>query len=184
MEFIDELKEEAEKYNLAATRPLSEQEQEDLAVEHDLDDWEEEEEPIKSLFNNDMLPTVEDLVQHDLLMFKFDLKHQVSCHCKDDLDVIRLINYIRAKAELASSTGTGATGITEAFICTLVDEIEKRSFAVDETYLKPMIEGDPLLYSYEDTLFTVEDDVQELVPEVDTGGFKDTTGNTSADTMP
>ena len=153
MEFIseEELKSIKDE-ELIATAP---QEDVDIEIEQDLDDWIEEEETIaiKSLFNYDLLSSVELLLTHDMELFNFDLKQLVSEHCGgDDISVIRLINFIR------SSAASQSIDNNDQFISDLILKIEQKAFLQGEDYMKPIIEDDPLLYLYEGTLIAEEAD--------------------------
>ncbi|KAJ1407445.1 hypothetical protein B484DRAFT_456564 [Ochromonadaceae sp. CCMP2298] len=135
-----------------APRKLSEQEQEDRDIELDLDDWVEEEDAVKSLFNDDLLPTVEDILSHDIGLFNFDLKQMVEETCTDDIGVIKLINFIRRSV---ASAEEGA--ISVSFAEGLAVEIKTREFLNGDENLKPVLADDPLLYLYEGTIFTAAD---------------------------
>ena len=139
--------------------PRKEPEEEgDIEAEEDLEDWVEEEEEIriKSLFNDDILSSVEMLVAHDAELFKFDLKLVVTSVCSDDVGVIKLINFIRAM--VADVTVHQDEEVNEAFIIELTKQIVTKEFMQNDVYMKPVIEDDPLLYLYEDTLITFDDD--------------------------
>lgn len=122
-------------------------EDEEVDMERDLEDWVEEEEKIKSLFNDDRLESVEQLVAHDREMFGFDLKSIVSQNCSDDIEVIKLINFIRSKVS-TQETDT----ISPEFISGLVETICSKDFIQNDAFMKPFIEDDPLLYLYEEEL--------------------------------
>lgn len=147
MEFIDksELQEIVDE-QVAKTTADSDDE-----IEQDLDDWEEADDvQIKSLFNNDHLTSVDLLVSHDLDLFKFDLKATVTDHCTDDISVIKLINFIRTIV-----SNQAADEITAEFVAALVGRIEAKEFMESDAYMKPVVEEDPLLYLYEESLLTI-----------------------------
>ena len=152
MEFVDE---QELKDAIDEVVPVVDREQEDIEIEQDLEDWVEDDETIqiKSLFNDDMLSSVEQLVSHDLELYEFDLKKIVADHCSDDLSVIKLINFIRARAAV-----TAITTIDSGFIIDVKSCIERKEFLEGDVYMKPVIEDDPLLYLYEETLIDAQSD--------------------------
>lgn len=120
--------------------------------DRNFDDWVEEQDEevhIKSLFNEDVLASVELLVSHDFDLFNFDLKLIVSENCSDDASVIMLINFIRSKVAKIPS-------VNQDFITDLLQQIESKVYLQNEEYMKPVIEDDPLLYLYEDSLIIME----------------------------
>jgi hypothetical protein len=135
-----------------APKKLSEQEQEDRDIELDLDDWVEEEDAVKSLFNDDLLPIMEDLLSHDIGLFNFDLKQMVEETCTDDIGVIKLINFIR-RSVASAEEGTVSVRFAEG----LAVEIKTKEFLNGDENLKPVLADDPLLYLYEGTIFTAAD---------------------------
>jgi hypothetical protein len=140
-----------------APRKLSEQEQEDREIEQDLDDWVEEEDAVKSLFNDDLLPTVEELLSHDIGLFNFDLKLLVEETCTDDISVIKLINFIR-KSVASAEEGAVSVSFAEG----LAADIKTKEFLTGDENLRPVLADDPLLYLYEGTIFTAGDaDVED-----------------------
>jgi type IV secretory pathway VirB4 component len=143
MEFLneEEIKDIAnEEVNLAP------RDEEEIDIEKDLDDWVEDDQvEIKCMFNNDIVHSVDELVAHDLDMYGFDLKGSVQSSGGDDLSIIKLINFIRSEVQ---ARGDGA--IDEAFITALKSSIENKVYAEGDTYMKPVIEEDPLLFMYEE----------------------------------
>lgn len=114
-------------------------------IENDLDDWVEEDNvDIKSLFNEDIVHSVDELLSHDRDLFGFDLKLSIQGNCTDDISIIKLINFIRAEVALHS-------GIVEGtFIGALRERIDAKVFLDGEGYMKPTIEDDQLLFLYEE----------------------------------
>lgn len=149
MEFLDK----AELQEIVDEQVVKTTTDSDDEIEKDLDDWVEDADDdvqIKSLFNHDHLASVDLLVTHDLDLFKFDLKSTVSEHCTDDISVIKLINFIR------SAVATQAVdGVTQEFVSLLIQRIEGKEFLQNDDYMMPVLEDDPLLYLYEETLLTV-----------------------------
>lgn len=143
MEFLNEsdLKDIAEE-----VVERSPQEGEDSDIERDLEDWVEDDEiVVKSLFNEDTLKSVEELILHDKEIFGFDLREQVKAHCTDELSIIRLINFVRSET-------AAAPAVDSNFIDSLVIKIGTKEFASDDKYMVPVIEDDPLLFSFEESL--------------------------------
>lgn len=117
-------------------------------IERDLEDWVEEGEAMKSLFNEDRLDTVSSLISHDLDLFGFDLRSVVREYCSDDdLSVIKLINFIRSNVAKQP-----VELINAEFISNLVQSIGTKEFIQNDEYMKPVIEDDPLLFLYEEEL--------------------------------
>lgn len=117
-------------------------------IERDLEDWVEEGEAMKSLFNDDRLESVTALINHDLEQFGFDLRSIVHEYCnEDDLSVIKLINFIRSNVSKQPSDSINAE-----FISNLIQSIGTREFMQNDEYMKPVIEDDPLLFLYEEEL--------------------------------
>ena len=59
-------------------------------------DWEEENDVfIVSLFSHFSSGDIKEVFEHDLLNFKFNIKDIASKFCVDEVDLIKLINFIR-----------------------------------------------------------------------------------------
>ncbi|KFM23394.1 putative protein arginine N-methyltransferase 3 [Auxenochlorella protothecoides] len=94
-------------------------------------DWEESEEgPVKSLFSDTWLPTVEEVIKHDSEVHGFDLSLFRKQENLDTYGTLQLINYIRGCA------GEGA----EAVLPTLAT----RPWA-DDAFFLPTLAGDGML---------------------------------------
>lgn len=118
------------------------------------DDWSdaEEEEAVTSLFSSARLASVKELIQYDLEHTGFDLNSTVQAHCRDELDFIKLINFIRKHV---------SQGLQQA---ELADLIATKAFQ-DDQYMRPVLENDSLLYLFEEAFDFPEDDpAAEEVP--------------------
>lgn len=145
--------------------------EEDQLREHDLDPEEEEEESDKedfrdwqadededaddtfvtSLFCSSRLPSITALVEHDKQTFHFDLGEIVKQYCTDDFSYIKLINFIRSVVQ----DKTEDSSIEDAIVY-LSEQLVTKQFLEGEQYLKPVLENDALLFSYDD-LFDFDD---------------------------
>ena len=152
---------------------------EEVDVEDDTDnynDWESDgdadDAPVKSLFCDVLLPSVQAQLDFDRQTFDFDLKNIITeMNLQDDLLLIMLVNYIRHVSKSASSS-TGTVDVKA-----LSDSIRNREFITDtDAYMKPVLEDDPLLYGLRDALGEgfdrddYEDDDEEQHDDIDTGG--------------
>lgn len=126
-------------------------------IENDLEDWIDDEEDdkllIKSLFDDSHFPTVESLLHYDSEVYKFDLRQIIHDQFHDDISIIKLINFIRFKV-----LSLEKSSISDVFIAEIIRLVGTNEFLSDDTYMKPVLEDDPLLYLYEDNLITMDDD--------------------------
>jgi len=126
-------------------------------IENDLEDWIDDEEDdnlmIKSLFDDSHFPTVESLLHYDSNVYKFDLRQIIHGQFHDDISIIKLINFIRFKV---SSAEKGS--ISDEFIEEIIRMVGTKEFLSNDLYMKPVLEDDPLLYLYEDNLIAIDND--------------------------
>jgi hypothetical protein len=126
-------------------------------IENDLEDWIDDEEDdkllIKSLFDDSHFPSVESLLHYDSEVYKFDLRQIIHDQFHDDISIIKLINFIRFKV-----LSLEKSSISDVFIAEIIRSVGTNEFLSDDTYMKPVLEDDPLLYLYEDNLITMDDD--------------------------
>jgi protein arginine N-methyltransferase 3 len=98
--------------------------------EEDWSDWIEEAQPVRSLWDDTLLPTATEAVQHDARIHGFDIVEHSARLGLDYYGYMRLVNYIRAEkpspAE-AKALSRDAPLFTE------------------DAYLKPALEDDALL---------------------------------------
>lgn len=129
----------------------------DESDKDDFRDWQaedgedEEESAVKSLFCAQKLPSLTELVEHDKKHFGFDLQATVKDFCEDDFSYIKLINFIRATVKDKDAEISNK----EELVAIVRGLMESRAFLDGETYLKPVIESDPLLFLF-DELFEFE----------------------------
>lgn len=139
---------------------LSEEEDEDK----DFDEWVEDDDsqPVKSLFSNQNLPSIQALIEHDREKFGFDLQQVVGQYCTDDISFIKLVNFLRSVVQ------TMSTADTATIIAKIEEDLQKREFLEGDTYMRPILSDDPLLYQYEDffTNIVVEDDTTQTMPVI------------------
>ena len=120
-------------------------------------DWEEENDVfIVSLFSHFSSGDIKEVFEHDLLNFKFNIKDIASKFCVDEVDLIKLINFIRKQIHDAQCC---SKVIDDEFINNLKWKISADEFMHDE-YLKPVMANDALLCQLDDImeLGEVEDD--------------------------
>jgi 2-polyprenyl-3-methyl-5-hydroxy-6-metoxy-1,4-benzoquinol methylase len=112
-------------------------------------DWEsdnEEELPVKSLFSDVILPTIEILFEHDLNNHNFDLRTMANTMGNDDVSLIKLINFIRYQVNKQNGN------ITTQFIEELQNEILSKEFLNNDLYMKVVLQEDPLLFSLREAM--------------------------------
>jgi type I protein arginine methyltransferase len=143
---MEELTSAIEEVNLEKQQ----EDEDDASDKEDFSGWVDDEEDngrVKSLFGNTLLDSVEKLVEHDKKVFHFDLMQMVKEVCTDDFSFIKLINFIRSFSS--------SLPLQQLDIPMLEELIRSKAFLEDETYLKPVLEDDPLLFLYEE-LFQLE----------------------------
>lgn len=142
---------------VSAEEPVDDRSDEgDESDKDDFRDWqaedgEDEEEAVKSLFCSQKLPSLAELVEHDKKIFGFDLQAVVKDVCQDDFSYIKLINFIRSSVKEKEAEASSK----EDLVASVTRLIESKVFLDGETYLKPVIESDPLLFLF-DELFEFE----------------------------
>jgi len=115
--------------------------------------------PVRSLFCDILLPSVQAQLEYDKQTFGFDLKGIITdMNLHDDLLLIMLVNYIRTVVK--NTTVADSTGQVD--ITALSDSIRNKTFMTDsDTYMKPVLDDDPLLYGLRDALGEGFDDDDE-----------------------
>lgn len=132
------------------------------AIDHDsgsengedgFQDWEEDIDEcteVKSLFCENVLPTVSALMVHDIENFGFDLFLCCQAVGMEDIALIKLVNFIRMK--VSESGNEGKTRADQAaFAAALQEQIcQHPEIASDDQYMVPVWQNgdtpDPLLY--------------------------------------
>ncbi|CAO3675503.1 unnamed protein product [Umbelopsis vinacea] len=119
------------------------------------DDWEgeEEQEEMKCLFCSSKFDTASSVFSHCLDAHKFDFVKTRQQLGLDFYQCIRLINYIRREA-----TKNPDIGNTTPFTLT-----GSEKFLTEDQYLAPVLEGDGLLYAFEDLDLDDETDFEAPV---------------------
>lgn len=134
------------------------------------EDWVEDDdaEQIQSLFSVTILPSVEEMLNHDLESFGFDLREIVGSSCQEYQDVILLINFIRSTVAAMEDKGGN---VDVMFVQSLVARIQEGEFKDESMYMTPVKEDDALLYLLQDALINL-DPVRFgfLVDEMETDG--------------
>ena len=140
---------------------------EDEAEEDDknFDEWVEDDdsEPVKSLFSQQVLPSIQALIEHDREQFGFDLPQVVSQCCTDDISFIKLVNFLRSTVQSMS------TAETTVIITKIEEDLIKREFFEGDDFMRPVLSDDPLLYLYEDIFTNIvigEDDATPAMPAI------------------
>ena len=124
--------------------------------EHEtFEDWVEDDdaEHIKSLFSTTILSSVENMLQHDLKSFGFDLREIVGSFCQEYQDVILLINFVRSSVKAMEATGGNVDAV---FAQSLVIHIQEGKFKDESLYMAPVQEDDALLYLLQDALINLD----------------------------
>ncbi|EEH20217.1 hypothetical protein PABG_02476 [Paracoccidioides brasiliensis Pb03] len=131
----------------------------DLSKDEGWEDLEldEESEPVISLFNDKVFPDARSMLHDCKENFHLDFLRVQKDLDLDFLGTIRLVNYIRSEVKAGN----------------LTPDVSSASLFDDERYLRPVLEGDALLYSLDDLS-------EELSPGQDVGG--DDGGVKQADT--
>ncbi len=127
------------------------------------EDWadDEHEEPLelKSLFSNQIYPTVDELVEGDEKNFGFNIhivaKNLVDSSSDKDKAVIMLVNFVRYSVKSAEQ-------IDNNFVNSLLEDIEKRNFLEDEKYMMPVLLNDDLLYKLGEHIGLTLDDEDDV----------------------
>ncbi|RUS31587.1 hypothetical protein BC938DRAFT_477501 [Jimgerdemannia flammicorona] len=136
-------------------------------------DWDEAEaEPTMCLFDNTVLPSPKEALDHMRDMHGFDLTKIKGEKGLDFYKTVTLINYIRHQTSLYKCYSCGATfddlaqmtsHMQEAGCFVKVPDIEA-GFWKDQKYLFPTYDNDPLLTGFDDG----EDDDEPMDPEART----------------
>lgn len=122
------------------------------------EDWEEEEDDVisaKSLFCDEVFPSIALLMEHDMTTYGFSLQEAALSLGMGDLSLIMLINFIRRKVQEANQK------IDAAFIDGIKKELSDRSFLQSDENMIPAIQDDPLLFLLRDALGITDDEDDE-----------------------
>eukprot|EP01024_Parvocaulis_polyphysoides_P051837 TRINITY_DN5112_c0_g3_i1.p1 TRINITY_DN5112_c0_g3~~TRINITY_DN5112_c0_g3_i1.p1 ORF type:complete len:404 (+),score=69.21 TRINITY_DN5112_c0_g3_i1:35-1213(+) len=112
--------------------------------EEEWDEWEEQEEDqTKSLFDDTVLPSVEDCLQYDQQAYSFNIATFCAKNNLDDVGRIKLINFIR------SEVSKGGNPLSQ-----IISHSSSKQVPWDkQEFLMPHSENDPLLwFDFEDYL--------------------------------
>lgn len=148
MEFVDKSEEK-----LPSEDVLTQDRADEVAeaeIENDYDDWceDDEDETFQSLFSETKLPSINALIEHDVLNFGFDLKEVVKGTCDDEIAFIKLINFIRRSHQESKMSPSELAII-----------IQSKAFLEDDNNMKPVLPTDNLLLNFEDVfVFSVDQD--------------------------
>ncbi len=131
------------------------------------DDWVEDEEdnpPIKSLFDSHQFSSISSFLQYQIEKFQFDLNSIVHAKCRNSFDFIKLVNFIRHFSLTESEKGEN-----EALSAMHLENL-KAMIAEDrwmaEEFMRPVLPDDSLLFLYEEAFSFAEDDEDEAaVPQ-------------------
>ncbi|CAN0115742.1 unnamed protein product [Scytosiphon promiscuus] len=134
----------------------------DITGEDEWSDWEEEDVPARSLFEEKVLPSAKEALKYDNDTYDFDL---LAIRTKLGLDFygcVKLVNFVRT--EVASAESDGGSGGDPKAVAAGVEEavLSSRGGAFsDEKYLRPALEDDALLLSLEELLLQGSDDADD-----------------------
>ncbi|KAL4935422.1 hypothetical protein BDV06DRAFT_207069 [Aspergillus oleicola] len=124
-------------------RPLKDVDRDSVTSEDsdatDEEGWEDlepddETQPVVGLFSDKVYPDVRSMLQESKDKHNFDLKKLQKDLDLDFLDTIKLVNYMRLSVKEGN----------------LTPDVSSKEKFQDETYLKPVLEDDALLYSLDD----------------------------------
>lgn len=133
--------------------------EEESDSEGGFEDWESDEEteqyPVQSLFSNQILSSVKDLIEHEKQKYGFDLRSVVEKVGYGDMSLIMLVNYIRhtVRERLSSKDGE----IDADFIKNLESNASSCAFLNDERYMRPVLQDDALLFNLREALIGASD---------------------------
>ena len=114
----------------------SEQLRDEIEDEQGWEDLEDdrEEVQVKSLFDDKTFSSAQEVFQHCKDNYDFDIRQLKRDLELEDLDLIKLVNYIRTHVKAGN----------------IKPDISSKSCFEGDIYLKPVLEGDALLYSLDD----------------------------------
>lgn len=107
------------------------------------DDWIEDDEEIvriKSLFDSHYLNSVKALLEYDSKTYQFNLQEIVYEICHDEIDFIKLINFLRKTIQTNQTINNAE----------LTQLVLNKQFLQDDTNMIPVLEDDPLLFLFEE----------------------------------
>ncbi|CEL07493.1 Putative Protein arginine methyltransferase RmtB [Aspergillus calidoustus] len=128
---------------LSSDRPLNDVDRDSVTSEDsdatDEEGWEDvepddETQPVVGLFSDKVYPDVRSLLVETKEKHDFDLRRILKELDLDDLDTIKLVNYIRSEVKAGN----------------LTPDVSSKDKFEDDAYLKPVLEDDALLYSLGD----------------------------------
>ncbi|KAL5340087.1 S-adenosyl-L-methionine-dependent methyltransferase [Aspergillus crustosus] len=128
---------------LPSDRPLNDVDRDSVTSEDsdatDEEGWEDlepddETQPVVGLFSNKVYPDAQSMLKESKDKHKFDLKKIQKELDLDFLDTIKLVNYVRSQVKDGN----------------LTPDVSSKDKFHDDTYLKPVLEDDALLYSLDD----------------------------------
>ncbi|CAN0484394.1 unnamed protein product [Ectocarpus sp. 12 AP-2014] len=135
----------------------------DVTGEDEWSDWEDEDIPARSLFEDKLLPSAKEALKYDSDTYNFDLFVLRTKLGLDFYGCVKLVNYVRA--EVSSASGGGLKDVA-ADIEAAVVASKGEAFA-DERFLRPALEDDALLLSLEELLLqgdNQDDDEDDAPP--------------------
>lgn len=132
-------------------------------------DWEDDDDDdlsVKSLFDNKVFKSINEMVIYDFESFGFDLRGLIKCLGPNDTKIIQVVNYIRSQTERMKQLSDSVN-----LIFTFLDGLRTKGFDSsvfsDPSNMKPVLEADPLLFSLREYVFgdmDSEDEIEENKP--------------------
>eukprot|EP01040_Poterioochromonas_malhamensis_P004492 gene4493-4815_t len=130
-------------------------------------DWVEDEEdnpPIKSLFDSHQFSSISSFLQYQIEKFQFDLNSIVLAKCRNSFDFIKLVNFIR-HFSLTESEKSESRALSAVHLESLKAMIAEDRWMAEE-FMRPVLPDDSLLFLYEEAFSFAEDDEDEAaVPQ-------------------
>ncbi|CAM9441383.1 unnamed protein product, partial [Ectocarpus sp. 12 AP-2014] len=120
----------------------------DVTGEDEWSDWEDEDIPARSLFEDKLLPSAKEALKYDSDTYDFDLFALRTKLGLDFYGCVKLVNYVRTEVSCAS--GGGLKDVVSDIEAAVI--ASKGEAFADERFLRPALEDDALLLSLEELL--------------------------------
>ncbi|RYG96525.1 hypothetical protein EON65_54285 [archaeon] len=138
------------KMEFVSEQDLSEELQDaDLEEDSRFEDWSEEEgeeEQFTSLFSKATFPSIQALLEHEKTVNNFDLIQIARDTCKDEIDFIKLVNFVR------KSVNEEKMGPED-----VKSHVYAQNYIANDVYMIPVLADDALLFHLEDIVLFSED---------------------------
>lgn len=129
----------------------------EIEDEGKFEDWSEEEgeeEQFTSLFSQTTFPSIQALLDNERTNNNFDLIQIARDVCKDEIDFIKLVNFVRRSANEEKLGPEDVKALVYA-----------QKYTGDDKYMIPVLADDALLFRFED-MIVFSDDADEVEAKV------------------